>query len=395
MSHRPCRLPRVLAATLALSIAACSDPTTPSSIPTGPRLSAVKFWEVGSSVAWNQTARDLIAARGGGTPVTQARILAYLSVAQYNAVVAAEDAKDGRAHASTAAAAAGASLIVLKSFFPLDAALLDGRLLAQSASTPWPGERNKDFAAGEAVGRAIGAAVVAYAASDGFNRTPAPANPGGAGTWTGTNPLRGLYGARTFALTSGDQFRPAPPPAFGSAEFDAALREVRAISDGLTPAQLAIAEFWAPVGPAYLNGLATEMIIAHHRSEREAARVLALANMAGFDVANACFDAKLAYYLIRPSQVDPLIKLPVGLPNHPSYPAGHSCFTGAYATILASAFPDQRERLEAMSEEAGLSRMYAGLHYRFDSEAGRELGRQVAEYVLQVAVNRHTAIPLD
>ena len=83
------------------------------------------------------------------------------------------------------------------------------------------------------------------------------------------------------------------------------------------------------------------MIVAHHSSEREAARVLAVANMAGFDVLNACFDAKFAYYLIRPSQADPLINLPVGLPNHPSYPSGHSCITSAYATVLASAFPDE------------------------------------------------------
>ena len=394
MSRR-CRVPSsVLAAALTLSCVACADRTSSPPTPTGPRLSAVKFWQTGSSVAWNATARELLATRGG-TPIAQVRILAYLSVAQYNAIVGAEDAKHGREHASPAAAAAGASLVVLKSFFPLDAALLDGRLLAQRANAPWPGERNKDFAAGEAIGRAIGASVVTYAATDRVNLTPAPANPGGAGSWRGTNPLRGLYGARTFALTSGDQFRPAPPPAFGSQAFDAALAEVRTMSDGLTPARLAIANFWAPVGPAYLNGVAAEMIVAHHRTEREAARVLALANMAGFDVANACFDAKLTYYLIRPSQVDPLIRLPIGLLNHPSYPSAHSCYAGAYATVLATAFPQERDRLDAMVEEAGLSRMYAGLHYRFDLQAGRELGRQVAEYVLQVAVKGHTAIPLD
>jgi membrane-associated phospholipid phosphatase len=107
------------------------------------------------------------------------------------------------------------------------------------------------------------------------------------------------------------------------------------------------------------------------------------------------FDAKFAYYLIRPSQADPQIKLPVGLPNHPSYPSGHSCITAAYATVLASLFPEESAALNAMIDEAGLSRMYAGLHYRFDCVVGQELGRRVAEYVLRSTGNSRSAIPLD
>jgi membrane-associated phospholipid phosphatase len=376
-------------------VSACSDSVTTSPRPGRASLSPVKVSDVGSSVAWNQTARDLIAARNLATPATQTRVLVYLSIAQNNAIVAAEDTKERGDHASPAAAAAGASLVVLKSFFPLDAALLDGKLLAQRAATPWPGEQQKDFAAGEAVGRAVGALVLAYAATDRIGLTPAPLNPGGPGNWTGVNSLRGFYGARTFALLSGDQFRPGPPPAFGSPAFNSALAEVRSLSDNLSPAQLAVAQFWNDRGPAYMNSLAAELIVSHHNSEREAARVLALANMAGFDILNACFDAKLAYYLIRPSQVDPQIHLPIGLPNHPSYPSGHSCITAAYATVLANAFPEESDRLQAMVDEAGLSRMYAGLHYRFDCDVGHELGRKVAVWVLHVAGRGHAAIPLD
>ena len=379
----------------ALLISACSDTVATSPRPSGASFSAVKFSEVGSSVAWNQTARDLIVARNLSNPGIEARILTYLSVAQNNAIVAAEDTKDRGDHASPAAAAAGASLVVLKSFFPLDAALLDGKLLAQRAATAWPGEQQKDFAAGEAVGRTIGALVVVYAATDRVGLTPAPANPGGPGNWTGVNTLRGFYGARTFALLSGDQFRPGPPPAFGSAAFNAALAEIRSLSDHLSPAQLAIAQLWNNRGPAYMNSVAVDLITSHHNSEREAARVLALANMAAFDVLNACFDAKLAYYLIRPSQADPQIHLPIGLPNHPSYPSGHSCITASYATVLANAFPDEAVRLDAMVEEAGVSRMYGGLHYRFDCDVGHVLGRQVAEFVLRTAGSGHAAIPLD
>ena len=125
----------------------------------------------------------------------------------------------------------------------------------------------------------------------------------------------------------------------------------------------------------------------------EAAHIMAVANIAGFDATNACFDAKFAYYLIRPSQADPLITLPLGLPNHPSYVSGHSCQTGAYATVLESVFPQERDELRALVVEAGLARIYAGLHYRFDT-AGAELARNVAAQVLSVMSGRD-AIPLN
>jgi membrane-associated phospholipid phosphatase len=209
------------------------------------------------------------------------------------------------------------------------------------------------------------------------------------------NSDRGFYEARTFALLSGSQFRPAAPPAFGSPAFSAALAEIRAFSDGLTSAQLTITQDWNNRRASYMNGVAAELLMKSQRTDREAAQLLALANMAGFDVWNACFDAKFAYYFIRPSQADPLIKLPIGLPNHPSYPSGHSCVTSAYATVIASAFPEESARLTAMIEESGMSRMYGGLHYRFDCTAGQALGRQVAEYVLRVTGTSRAAIPLD
>jgi len=366
-------------------------------VPSGPAASETKFWEAGSSVAWNQTARELISTRADAfDPAVQSRLFTYLSIAQYNAVVAAEAAKERGVHASPAAAAAGASLVVLKGFLPATAhATLDERLSVQLAGPPWAGEQQKDVAAGLALGRAIGADVVDYAATDGANLTLPPTNPAGAGNWTGVNPFRGLYGARTLMLTSGDQFRPPPPPAFGSAAFESALQEVRALTIGLTQAQRESAQFWAPNNSTWMNGVADDLIVSHRRTEREAARVLALANIAGFDGINACFDAKFAYYYIRPSQADNSVRLALPLPNHPSYPSGHSCYTAAFATVLASAFPSEDNRLQAMIEEAGLSRMYAGFHYRFDCEAGQELGRQVARYVLEVGADRHRGIPLD
>ena len=109
----------------------------------------------------------------------------------------------GPGNASPAAAAAAASVVVLKSFFPLDTTLLDEKLRTQKTAAPWPEEPTKDVAEGEAIGRAIGAQVLAYAATDKTNLTTRPVNPGGPGSWTGANSDRGFYEARTFALVSG------------------------------------------------------------------------------------------------------------------------------------------------------------------------------------------------
>ena len=120
----------------------------------------------------------------------------------------------------------------------------------------------------------------------------------------------------------------------------------------------------------------------------EATHLFALLNATMFDAAIGCWDAKLFYWFIRPSQADHGIKLipaiapPSGLPNHPSYPSGHSCASSAAAEVLSDFFPEQRARLDAMVVEAGLSRMYAGIHYRFDIDAAQVLGRSVARFAI-------------
>jgi hypothetical protein len=111
---------------------------------------------------------------------------------------------------------------------------------------------------------------------------------------------------------------------------------------------LAQVQFWAPRVAAYMNQQAVGLIQANRLNEHTATRILALANMAAFDANIACWDAKFTYFLIRPSQADPAITLPIGLPNHPSYTSGHSCNTASYAAVLAHFFPRDAARLQAM-----------------------------------------------
>ena len=337
----------VRAAGAALALAGCADhptaPKAPLSLPVDP--SAATASRVGSSVAWNGTARALPMAQAAN-PFVQVRVLTYLSLAQYNAIIAADNSTTPGPHPSAVGAAAGASVVVLKDFFPDQAESLEDQIAAQA------GEKQA-FAAGEAIGRAVGEEVVAYAHSDNTGVLPPPPVPVGPGFWTSTAPIPGLFGTRPLALTSPDQFRPPLAPAFGSRAFLNALARIRLLSDTRTPGQLAQAQFWNTRVAGLQNEIASELIVSHRRSERNAARILALANMAAFDATIGCWNAKFTYWYIRPSQADPAITLPIGLPNHPAFPSGHSCVTAAYSEILGHFFGDARPRLAGTSRRRG------------------------------------------
>jgi membrane-associated phospholipid phosphatase len=72
----------------------------------------------------------------------------------------------------------------------------------------------------------------------------------------------------------------------------------------------------------------------------------------------------------------------IGPPNHPSFPAAHGCYSTAAVTVLAGVFPQDKESLLALAKEAAEARVWAGIHYRFDIDAGQEIGRKVGENVL-------------
>jgi len=395
---------------LVLGTVACAElPTAPAQPAAGAvvRGDAVKFWDAGASVSWNALLRGVISAKAAAAkPNQQAtlRAFTYLSLAQYDAVIAAEMENDGRRHASARGAVAGASAVVLSYLLPSDAATFEAAVQAQKSASRWPGEKNGDFAAGEAIGRRVGEAVVAFAKADRFNAAWTGAVPTGAGVWFSSAkpaapPLLPTLGQmRTFFMTSGDEFRPPPPPAVGSPEFRAALAEVRHLSDTRTPEQLALAQYWAGTTGSLVAGFWNEqisdLVVSHHLDERRAAHALALANMAAMDANIACHDAKYAYWLLRPSQADPAITTPVGLPNHPSYLSNHACLSGAVAYVVGALFPEQAARLAAMADEAAESRLYAGIHYRFDKDAGLRIARQVADLALASDVHGHEPFAL-
>src|SRR5206468_112623 len=218
---------------------------------------------------------------GSLNPLQSAHAYALLGVAQYLAVQGADAAagSNGRSHLEAErGAVAGASAAVLTYLFPGSTQSFEDLVTAQASAGP--GQPHPWFARGEAIGRAVGAGIVTRARSDGFGRPINPAPPIGPGYWT-TNatglPVAGgdMPGVTPWFLTSANQFRPDPPPASGSAEFLAALAEIRAISDDRTATQIQTAAYWAlNAGTVTAAGfwlqVATDDINAHGLSEREA-----------------------------------------------------------------------------------------------------------------------------
>jgi hypothetical protein len=181
-----------------------------------------------------------------------------------------------------------------------------------------------------------------------------------------------------------DSLRPEAPPALGSAEFEKALAEVKGYERTGHSREWEIAMYWGDgIGtytpPGHWNEITCEIIAANKMNKLRTARTLSLLNMAMQDAAVCCWDTKAFYFYPRPSQVDPSIKT-IGTPNFPSYTSGHSTFSGAAAEVLSYIFPSEKTRLENMALEASNSRIYGGIHYRFDCEVGLKCGKSIGSF---------------
>lgn len=365
-------------------------------------------------------------------PVFASRHAAMLNIAVHDAVNAAQgrpnygylgslekNGGDPRAAASAAAHA------VLKSLYPANAAVYDAALASSLALVPDGAAKTK----GIATGAGLGALVLSRRAGDGWNAVVTYTPSGEPGRWAPTPPA-GAPGAvpqwgsvDPFLLTSGDQFRSGSPPALGSAAYTAAFNEVRDIGSATsllrTADQSTAANYWvAASGPGPWIRAAIDASESAGTSMIDNAALLARMNVAIVDATIGIFDAKYHFDYWRPvtairaadldgnaDTVQDAAWTPyVITPPHPSYISGHSGVASSAAAILVDAFGDGAplciawtagsrcwDSFTAASEDAAMSRLWGGIHWRFDNQAGLDLGRSVAAWTLDA--NAFGAVP--
>ena len=377
-------------------------------------------------VDWNKELVKIVNTPGAQpTTIHPTRSFAILHVAIYDAVVSIEPRSEpylfainapGGARPDVAAAEAGHD--VLLALYPSWKAALDQQLADELATIPDGSAKLK----GIAVGRLAAMLALASRANDGSNATP-PAIAAGTlpGQWRPAPPaftpavFTQWPNVSPFVLQSADQFRSAAPAPVSTTAYAQALDEVKNLgsktSTTRTADQTVIAKFWP--GPIWVtwNEIAETSAITHHADLARTAQLFALLNLSFADTTIAFYDAKYHYLVWRPITAihaggagtpavagDPSWTPLLGTAPDPSYPGAHSAISAAGASVLARFFGDQ-DRLSVTSDvlpgvvrnfdsysaaatEAGLSRIYGGVHTRLDHVAGVELGNDVAGFVL-------------
>jgi membrane-associated phospholipid phosphatase len=378
-------------------------------------LDRVAYWDTGApSYRWSEIAVAEHLKNGIGWPIA-ARNLALMHIAIYDAMVAAWDSKYAhkRLHPSvvrvgltTAAAdpaspsypsehavAAGAASEVLAYVFPDRAAFFREKAEEAARSRMTAGvSYPSDVDAGLALGRKVAALVIARGKADGTDAKWTGSVPAGPGKWTGTNPILPTAGTwKPWVLASPGEFRPGPPVPYDSPEKSAELAELKNFPR--TPLTTNEALFWeAAVGGLRAHQYWNEQLgkkALEYRLDSDpprAARAFVLPFVTLYDAAIACWEAKYTYWAIRPSQLDPAVKPVFTTPNHPSYPAAHACSSIAIARVLGYLFPRDAEAFAALGERAAESRIWAGIHYRSDIVAGRQLAVSVADKIIKRAM---------
>lgn len=328
------------------------------------------------------------------SPPQAARALALVHVAM------AEAARAEGAARSDAITTAGAT--VLRELFPHAERRIAGGQQDLLRSPSWARAYSASQAGLEA-GEAIGRRVIAWARADVSDASWRGTRPTGAGLWQPTppdyrqDPVEPMAGQwRTWVLPRGNALRPAPPPAWGSPEWEAEVRAVQVAVRERTPEQEAAVHFWAG-GPGTVTpagiwiGIARELITRDGLDAVAAAEVLALTSVAMADAFICCWDAKYAYWLARPITADPTLDVLIPTPPFPSYTSGHATISAAAATVLASLFPGDASRLVGQAVEAKNSRLWGGIHFPVDNERGAECGKVIGRLVVARAAETGVA----
>ena len=354
---------------------------------------------------WNVRANEVVVEAKLGTPPAM-RVMAIVQSAVLEAV---DTAKAGT---SIDAAVAAANRAALSKLLPAQQASIERAYLAALAAIA----ETPAKAAGIAVGERAAARILDARADD--LAKPAPYRPHTtAGAYVPTAapaaPHSGLR--KPWLMRSAAQFRPAPPPALGSALWVRDYNEVKLLgakaSAARTPEQTEIAQFWEYSLPPIYHGVVRSVAAMPGRNVAQNARLFAAASQAMDDALIAVFDAKYHYNFWRPvtairngdidgnpaTERDAAWTAFHDSPMHPEYPSGHAILAGAvgavleaelggtHAPVLATSSPSAKNITRRWTsvtdfvQEVSDARIYEGIHFRTAVEIGTAMGRQIGE----------------
>ncbi len=376
-------------------------------------LDTIAYWEAGAAPhRWN----DIFIRYANVTnflPLQlQARALTYLNIAMYDAMIATWDAKyaynrprptgvdssltaavpvpNSPSYPSEHAAAAGAASTFLAHLYPADAHKFMDMAEEAGRSRVLAGVQfPSDVAAGMELGKRVGALAIARSNLDDLKAVWDGQVPVGPGLWKGTNPPGVVErNWKPLVLPSADALRPPPPPAPDSDQRAAEIAEVKNFARTPRTTGVATAFQYGLYGqpashftPIYqIHDRVLEYHLEHNAPW--VARAYAAIGAGWLDAYIASQDAKFFYWVARPNMFDPAITTTLPNPNFPSYISNGAVLSGVVAPILAYLFPRDAAQFAAEADQAAETRLWAGIHFRSDLEAGKQLGKTLAGMIV-------------
>ena len=372
---------------------------------------------------WNTKAGEIMTEAKMGTPPAN-RMMAIAQTAAYEAVNAitkrypqGELKLDAVPGASVEAAVAAANRNAMLKLLPAATASIEKVYTTALANIPdGPGKT-----AGIAVGEQAASAVLAARANDGAGAAESYRPHTTAGAYVPTTmPAAPHWGQRRpWLMASPTQVRPGPPPALTSDAWARDFNELKMIgaksSARRSAEQTEVAAFWEATLPPIYHGLVRSLADRPGREITRNALLYASAAQAMDDALIAVFDAKYHYNFWRPTTAirnadidgnavterDASWLPMVDSPMHPEYPSGHTILAGAVSTVLqadmgpghsvqftttsptAKAGARSWRKLDDFVAEVGNARVWEGVHWRFSTEVGAEMGRQIGALAVQ------------
>lgn len=382
---------------------------------------------------WNAI---MVTTLSGQNPFAQARLAAITQLAVFEAVNAVSGDSDSYVGllaappgASAEAAAVAAAHAVLTLYVPLATPSLDAARVTSLAAIP-DGQSEDD---GIAIGQAAAAAMIAARAADGSSPpqsfVPTSSDPG---MWqlTPSCPASGgillhWRNLTPFGIESNAQFRSSPPPALTSPTYARDYEEVvrvgavDSVERPLDRAHVALL-FNSLLAVGAWNGVARQLADDQPLGLSEHARVLALLNMAISDGLASSMETKYHFLVWRPETAvrageadsnprtvgDADFAPFISTPCFPSYPSAHASASYAALAILERVWGNgghslelghpavpglaRYTRLKQITDDIDDARVYGGIHFRFDQEAGAKQGLRVGQFIFA-----HHLLPAD